>query len=258
MFLRSLLLKIETGQVLSEKQEKALAVKLMLIPSIFRSLIHVLLFIFFGFFILLGVLGGYDPLSDIVCFILGTLFLLILLYALIVPKRLRIKKYLQTVDKFYQTAFNGFDDFDLYYLGHHRNLSVKKLSSPKIYLLTDGHNFIFVDDYFKDTKYPMPRYLSNGNPIFLRVINEKKDYESMVNITLDEMDSFYLTEQQIPYTKPVSNGIFQNYFTYFFDQSPHMTDHCMVILTLKSGMVFRLSYHAYEAFLNHMPLKERI
>ena len=44
MFLRSLLLKIETGQVLSEKQEKSLAVKLMLAPSALRTLLYV-----FGF-----------------------------------------------------------------------------------------------------------------------------------------------------------------------------------------------------------------
>ena len=257
MFLKSLLLKIETGQVLSEKQEKALAVKLLLVPSILRTICHVLLVLIFGVFILLGILGGYGPFNDILSFIIAAVALLLLGYLVFIPKRLRIKKYLQAVDKFYQTAFAGLDDFDLYYLGQHRNLSIKKLSSSKIYLLTDGHNFVFIDDYFKDTTYPMPRYLSNGQPIFLRVIDEKKDTTNRVLITLDEIEHFYITDKNIPLTKPVANKAYQPYFTYFFDQTPHMTDTCIVVLTLRNNQVFRLSYDAYEAFVNQMPLKER-
>ncbi|MFA5719906.1 MAG: hypothetical protein WC939_02455 [Acholeplasmataceae bacterium] len=257
MFLKSLLLKIETGQVLSEKQEKALAVKLLLVPSLFRTLLHVLLVLTFGVFVLLGILGGYGPFNEVISFMIAIASLLFLGYLIFIPKRLRIKKYLQAVDKFYQTAFNGLDDFDLYYLGQHRNLSIKRLSSGKIYLLTDGHNFIFIDDYFKDTTYPMPRYLSNGQPIFLRIIDEKKDTTNRVLITLDEVENFYITDKNIPITRPVANKAFQNYFTYFFNQDPHMTDTCIVVLTLKNGQVFRLSYDAYEAFVNQMPLKEK-
>ncbi len=259
MFLRSLLLKIETGQVLSEKQEKSLAVKLMLAPSVLRTLLYVFLVLVFGAFILLAILGGYEELklNEIVSLIIAIIALLALVYLVFVPKRLRIKKYLDAVDKFYETAFSGLDNFDLYYLGQHRNLSVKRLSSGKIYLLTDGHNFLFVDDMFKDTKYPMPRYLSNGNPIYLRVIDEKKDKNNRVLITLDEIDHFYITDSNIPFKKPVLNKKYQNYFTYFFDQNPYMTDTCIVILTLHNKQVFRLSYDAYQAFLNEMPLKER-
>lgn len=257
MFLRSLLLKIETGQVLSEKQEKSLAVKLMLTPSVLRTLLYVLLVLVFGVFILIAILGGYEGLNEVVSFIIAIVALLVLGYLVFIPKRLRIKKYLEAVNKFYETTFSGLDSFDLYYLGQHRNLSVKRLSSGKIYLLTDGHNFLFVDDMFKDTKYPMPRYLSNGNPIYLRVIDEKKDKNNRVLITLDEIDHFYITDINIPLKKPVLNKKYQNYFTYFFDQDPYMTDTCIVILTLHNKQVFRLSYDAYEAFLNEMPLKER-
>ncbi|MGI6360494.1 MAG: hypothetical protein ACOX02_05615 [Acholeplasmatales bacterium] len=257
MFLRSLLLKIETGQVLSEKQEKSLAVKLMLTPSVLRTLLYVLLVLVFGVFILIAILGGYEGLNEVVSFIIAIVALLVLGYLVFIPKRLRIKKYLEAVNKFYETAFSGLDSFDLYYLGQHRNLSVKRLSSGKIYLLTDGHNFLFVDDMFKDTKYPMPRYLSNGNPIYLRVIDEKKDKNNRVLITLDEIEHFYITDINIPLKKPVLNKKYQNYFTYFFDQDPYMTDTCIVILTLHNKQVFRLSYDAYEAFLNEMPLKER-
>lgn len=257
MFLKSLLLKIETGQVLSEKQEKSLAKKLMLVPSIMRTLLHVFLVLVFGVFILLAILGGYGMFNEILSLIIAIIALLLLGYIVFIPKRIRIKKYLQAVDKFYQTAFSGLDDFDLYYLGQHRNLSIKRLSSGKIYLLTDGHNFIFIDDYFKDTEYPMPRYLSNGQPIFLRVIDEKKDTTNRVLITLDEINHYYITDKNIPIVKPVSNAMYQNYFTYFFDQDPHMTDTCIVVLTLNNNQVFRLSYDAYEAFKNQMPLKEK-
>lgn len=257
MFLRSLLLKIETGQVLSEKQEKSLAIKLMLAPSVLRTLLYVLLVLVFGVFILIAILGGYEELNEIVSLVIAIVALLALGYLIFVPKRLRIKKYLEAVDKFYETTFSGLDNFDLYYLGQHRNLSVKRLSSGKIYLLTDGHNFLFVDDMFKNTKYQMPRYLSNGNPIYLRVIDEKKDKNNRVLITLDEIDHFYITDMNIPLKKPVLNKKYQNYFTYFFDQEPYMTDTCIVILTLHNKQVFRLSYDAYEAFLNEMPLKER-
>jgi len=110
---------------------------------------------------------------------------------------------------------------------------------------------------FKDTKHPMPRYLSNGSPIYLRVIDEKKDKNNRVLITLDEIEHFYITDSNIPFKKPVLNKKYQNYFTYFFDQNLYMTDTCFVILTLHNKQVFRLSYDAYQVFLNEMPLKER-
>ena len=239
------------------KTRKVISVKLMLAPSLLRTLVYVFLVLVFGVFILLAILGGYKELNEVVSLIIAVLALLLFGYLVFIPKRLRIKKYLDAVDKFYETAFNGLDNFDLYYLGQHRNLSVKKLSSGKIYLLTDGHNFLFIDDMFKDTKHPMPRYLSNGSPIYLRVIDEKKDKNNRVLITLDEIEHFYITDSNIPFKKPVLNKKYQNYFTYFFDQNLYMTDTCFVILTLHNKQVFRLSYDAYQVFLNEMPLKER-
>ena len=258
MLFKGLLLKIETGQVLSEKQEKSLASKLMLIPSFGRTLVQLLLVLIIVIMAIVGILGGKEPLSEMVAFIISGVALVIFLYLLFFPKRRRITKYLVAVDRFYQTKFDGLDNFDLYYIGQHKNPHMKSLKAGKIYVLIDGYQFLFIDDYFKDTKYKMPSYLSNGRQdVYLRVIDAQKSDASRLIVTLDEIEYFYLPDKNIPHHKSVNNRKYETYFKNFFDQDIHMTDTCSVILRLTSGAVFRLSYDIYEGFQNAMPLKER-
>lgn len=258
MFLKSLLLKIETGQVLSERQEKSLAVKLMLAPSILRTLLHILLALSCVSLILIGILGGFKYFPSVVSYILAGVVALFFIYVLIFPKRRRINNYLKAVDKFYQVKFEGLDYFDLFYTGQHRNPHILSLKASKIYFLTDGYYYLFFDDYFKDTKYPLPSYLTTPkNTVYLRVIDEQKLGQQKVLIKLEDIESFYLTDQNIPVVKLPNNPKYHSYYNYFLDQNPRMTETCMVVLTMKSKAVFRLSYEIYEAFLEHMPHKEK-
>jgi len=258
MLFKGLLLKIETGQVLSEKQEKNLAAKLMLIPSFGRTMTHILLVLILILMIIVGILGGQEPISEVTAFIIAGVTFSVMMYLVLIPKRIRISKYLTAVDRFYQTKFGGLDRFDMYYIGQHKNPHMKSLKASKIYLLIDGYQFLFIDDYFKDTKYKMPNYLSNGKQdVYLRVIDPQKRDDSRFMVVLDDIDYFYLPDKNIPHDKSVNNRKYETYFKNFFDQDPHMNENCSVILKLTNGSVFRLSYDIYEGFQHAMPLKER-
>lgn len=256
MLLRGLLLKIETGQPLTEKQEKKLASRLYLIPSFGRTLMNLL----FGVLILVLLLMAYtETFEDIrSAYIYLTAFVVFMTYIYfnIAPKRQNIMRYLQAIEKFYETKFQGLDHFDLYYIGQHKSPHVRSLRASKIYLLSDGYHVLFIDDYFKDTSYKMPSYLSNGQDIFLRVIDKEKNDQSRIMLDVSMIENFRLSNEDYPVDKKVKIKKYETYFKHFLDQNQYMSDRHYVTLKLTNGTVFRLSYKAYDCFKKTVPLKE--
>lgn len=256
MLLKTLLLKIETGQPLSEKQEKSLATKLGLNKSISKTTFRTL---FFFLLVISSIVVSFSIEMmeiKIVLYIIIIVLFLLEVFLILFPKTRKLNKYFEAVDVFYKTAFKDFENFDLYYLGQHKNPHVKVLRSKKIYLLTDGYYFVFIEDYFKDTKYKMPFFYSRGESINLRVIDEKSLNNDIMVIKLEDIESFNLIGQELILNNKISKN-FKEYFDYFFDQNKYMTEKDLTLLTMKNGLVMRLSYTAYSAFKKHMPYKEK-
>ena len=155
MLLKRLLLKIETGQILTKKQEKSLANKLYLITPLSRMITYTLMGILMLVLLIIGFSGGHYPVYDWLAFLLVGLLILVFLFLLIVPKHVNIKKYLSSVEKFYKTKLKDYENYEVLYVGQHVNPHIRVLRSPKIYILTDGYHFLFINDYFKDTEYPL-------------------------------------------------------------------------------------------------------
>ncbi|MDY0346125.1 MAG: hypothetical protein RBQ70_00520 [Acholeplasma sp.] len=257
MTLSSLLSKIETGQVLSEKQEKQLAKKLWLIPSFFRSTFYVLLILLALLFILIGITDSLNPTPAVVSYGVSVALLLLLLYTIFIPKKKRLIDYFDAVDNFYETKFKGLEHYDLYYIGQHKSPHVRALRSTKIYLLSNHQQLLFIDDYFKDTTYPLGKELSVTKPVFLRVIDQSKTDQSRVTIEISEIDYFHLSSKNLPINKKPRQKQFHKMFAYFLDQDPHMDEYNYITLKLYNGAVFRISYDAYPALKNAIPLKEK-
>ncbi|PKK87757.1 MAG: hypothetical protein CVV63_00025 [Tenericutes bacterium HGW-Tenericutes-8] len=257
MTLNSLLSKIETGQVLSDKHEKQLAKKLWLIPSFFRSTFYVVLILAALLFILIGITDSLNPTPAVVSYLISIGLVLLLVYTIFVPRMNRLALYFEAVDNFYETKFKGLEHYDLYYIGQHKSPHVRALRSTKIYLLSNHQQFLFIDDYFKDTIYPLGKNLAVSKPVFLRVIDQTKTDQSRVSIEISEIDYFHLSSKTIPINKKPLNKKFHKMFTYFLDQDPHMDEYNFITLKLYNGAVFRISYDAYPALKNAIPLKEK-
>ncbi len=256
MLLKRILLKIETGQVLTEKQQKALASKLYLVTPFKRTLLYTIIGIFLMFFLIVGFVGGFPPIESWFAFLMVVVLGLFLLYYAFVPGYLNIKKYFVAIDKFYQNKFKQYEHFDLAYIGQHVNPHIKPLRSPKIYLLTDGYHFLFVNDYFKDTSYLLPNYIAKGHKVYLRVLNDKITDNYRMMVRLPDIEHYYLVEQKE--AKEEKQRVVDTvYFNHFLDQDPKMKE-TYVVLKMRGGVIFRLSYEAYPIFLETMPLKELI
>lgn len=257
MLLNNLLLKIETGQELTESHEKRLAKYLMLVPSIFRLFIYVVFSVMAILLIYVGIIGGYDPISAELAYIVAAVLIVLMILMMVLPRFLRIKKYLETVEKFYQTKFANYEQFDLYYIDQHVSPHIRPLSTPKIYLLTDGYHYLFISDPFKDTIYQMPRiFSSNKNPAYLRVINKEVYEDSQIMVRLEDIENFYITNKNLPSATAIKETKQQNYINYFFDQTPRYDSKSIVVLKLKSGVILRLSNEIYQVFKDLMPHKE--
>lgn len=257
MTLNSLLLKIETGQPLGESHEKKLAKKLWLVPSFSRTVLHVVLVLLAFLMVLLGVTDSLKPLPSIVSYLISVVLIGLLIYVLFVPRSIRLSKYFSAVDTFYETKFAGLEHFDLYYIGQHKSPHVKALRSSKIYLLSNHQQLIFIDDYFKDTEYKLPKVYGNGSEIFLRVLDPTKNDQSRLSISISEIDYFHLSSDDIVPTKKPRNKKYIPIFQTFLDQDPRMDDYHFITLKLLNGAVFRISYDAYSALKNAIPLRER-
>lgn len=258
MLLSSLLLKIETGQELTKSQEKRLAKYLMLTPSLLRMFVYVVFLVSAVLLIYVGYIGGYDPVGAEVAYIGAAILIILVLAIMILPRIFRIKKYLETINKFYETKFNDYEDFDLYYIDQHVSPYIKPLSTKKLYLLTDGYHFLFISDPFKDTIYKMPKLLSSKKSIsYLRVINKEVNQQSQLMIRLEDVENFYISSDNFPDIKEEKPTKGYKYIKYFFDQTSHYIDNCIVVLKLKSGVILRLSHEIYPVFENLMPHKKR-
>ncbi len=259
MWFKSLLLKIETGQELSKKQVKRLARMLMIVPSVLRSFVYAILFVAFLLFLFLGITGGKEPISASLGYVIAGTILVVFIMLITIPRRRKIKKYLESVEKFFQTRFKGYDDFDLYYIGQHVNPHIRPLKTPKIYLLSDGYHFLFVSDPFINTSYKMPKYLSfSKKDNFLKVIN-KDVYESdQIMVRLEEVETFYLSSSKMPECEEVKRNKAYKYYNLFFDNDQKFVESCIVLLKLKGGVILRLSHEIYPVFLNLMGHKERV
>lgn len=257
MRFKPLLLKIETGQVLTEKQEKDLAIKLGLYKSYLKIALDVVIFSLIFGLVLYGIFAEIEVINKIVLFVAAIILTVLVVYDKLILRYQRMFKYLDAVDIFYKVAFKEFENFDLYYIGQHKNPHVKTLRTKKIYLLTDGYYFVFVEDYFKDTKYKLPKIFTKNETLFLRTIDENSINTEIMIITLDDIDSFYLTEKPLKSDLVNQSKKFEEYYFNFFDQNKYMTDKSLTILSMKNGLTMRLSYSIYDAFLEHMPHKER-
>lgn len=257
MRFKPLLLKIETGQVLTEKQEKDLASKLGLYKTYFKIAVDVIVFFLLIGITLYAVFTDMGILNKIGLFLVAVIILVLIVYEKFVLKYKRMFKYLDSVNKFYNIAFKEFENFDLYYIGQHKNPHVKTLRTKKIYLLTDGYYFVFVEDYFKDTKYKLPKVFAKKEDIYLRTIDENSINTEIMIIKLDDIDSFYLTETPLKNEETKTIKKFEEYYNNFFDQNKYMTDKSLTVLTMKNGLIMRLSHTAYDAFTKHIPHKER-
>lgn len=258
MLFNSLLLKIETGQELTKSQEKRLAKYLMLTPSFLRMIFYVVFFVSAVLLFYIGYIGGYEPISREIAFIGGALFIILILILMVIPRIFRIKKYLLTVDKFYEARFAFYEKFDLYYIDQHVSPYIKPLNTKKIYLLTDGYHFLFVSDPFNDTVYKMPRYLwANKEISYLRVINKDVNEYSQIMVRLDDIERFYISSNNFPEQKKLKETKSFKYIKYFFNQKSNYNESCIVVLKLKSGVILRLSHEVYPLFQNLMAHKEK-
>lgn len=259
MWFRRLLLKIETGQELTKSQTKTIAKKLLLIPSFLRMTFYVLFSLFIFLLLFVGFDGGRDPLSAELSFILAAVLIAIMILMMVIPRFFRIKKYLQAIEKYYETKFNSYDHFDLYYIDQHVNPHIRPLMTPKIYLLTDGYHFMFMADPFINTEFKMPKYLaSNKNPSYLRVINSNVDEDSQIMVRLEDIEHFYLSSSKLPEIEQVKQTNSYKYIKYFFDQESKYNEKYIVVLKMKGGLIFRLSHEVYPVFVDLIGHKERI
>lgn len=257
MRFKPLLLKIENGQVLSEKQEKDLAKKLGLYNSYLKTAYNFILSFVAFFLFLYAIFSELKTINKAGLIIAAIILEVISIYGKYILRYQRMFKYLDSVDKFYNVAFKQFENYDLYYIGQHKNPHVKTLRTKKIYMLTDGYHFIFVEDYFKDTKFKLPKIIFGKEELFLRTIDENSINTEIMIITLDDIDSFYLTEKPLKKETPKVNKKFIEYYDNFFDQNKYMTDKSLTIFSMKNGLTMRLSYTIYDAFVKHIPHKER-
>lgn len=259
MWFKSLLLKIETGQELNKKQIKRLASRLTLIPSVLRTIIYAILTVAFFLLIFIGIDGGREPLSSITAYILAGVLILVAILIIALPRRIRIKKYLDAVEKYFETRFKGYDVFDLYYIGQHVNPHIRPLKTPKIYLLADGYHFLFVSDPFINTTYKMPKYLSfNKRDSFLKVINKDVSENDQIMVRLEEVETFYLSSSRQPNCEEIKTNNAYKYYNMFFDNDQKFVESCIVLLKLKGGVIFRLSHEVYPIFKDLMGHKERV
>lgn len=254
MLFKRLLLKIETGQVLTKKQEKSLINKLHLTRPFSRSLLYVVIFSISLVFLVIGFTGGQAPLTSWVAYLIFALLVLLLVYLVFIPKHLNIKKYFNAVEKFYEIKFKNYSNYDILYIGQHVNPHIKPLRSQKIYLLTDGFHYLFVNDYFTNTEYLLPKYLTNGNKAYLRILNEKITDNYRMMVRLPDIEHFYVVKQEKNSSEEVKECD-ASYYKFFLDQTTKM-DEDYVVLKMKGGIIFRLSYDVYDLFMEHMPLKE--
>lgn len=257
MTLNSLLFKIETGQTLNEKQERQLAKKLLLVPAFMRTFSYVVAILAAVLFVLIGLTNSLDNVPPFVSYLISALLILSVIYALVIPKTRRLDKYFKAVDAFYETKFKGLEDYDLYYIGQHKSPHVRALRSTKIYLLSNHQQLLFIDDYFKDTSYLLGKQFNILKPANLRVIDSTKTDQSRVSIEISEIDYFHLSSKTVPVKKVPRLKKYQKAFTYFIDQDPHMDEYNFITLKLYNGAVFRISYDAYDALKNAIPLKEK-
>lgn len=257
MTFSSMLFKIETGQPLNDKSIEKLAKKMYLAPSTARSFLYTLWLLTILLFLALAAVDGLKPVPPLVVYVFAVGLLIGLILYATLPKYIRIHQYLNAVDTFYETKFSGLDHYDLYYIGQHRSPHVRTLKSNKIYLLTDGHHLLFIDDYFKDTKYQLPRIFSADKPVNLRVIDAEKNDQSRVLIDISEVEHYVSSKRDLPLNKKPLNPKYQRIFETFLDQDPHMDEQYFVTLKLYNGAVFRLGYDAYKALKFAIPLKDK-
>lgn len=258
MLLNRLLLKIETGQELTVQQEKRLAKNLGVRTSLIKTFFYVILTVTAILLLYVGIIGGYDPIGKELAYILAFAIVVLLIVLIVVPKIIRINKYLLAVDSYFKTRFNKYNHFDLYYIDQKINPHVRPLITKKLYLLTDGYHFLFVSDPFKDTIYKMPKYLTlNKKNSYLRIINKDVNENSQIMVRLEDVENFYLSSKNFPEEKEVKQTKLEKYSQYFFDQTSNYIDTCIVILKLKSGIIMRLSHEVYPVFKNLMPHKEK-
>jgi len=257
MTFSSILFKIETGQPLSDKALDKLAKKMYLAPSSSRTFLYTLWILVIMVLLALAAVDGLSPLSPITVYVIAIVLLIGLMLYAFLPKYARIQQYFKAVETFYETKFSGLDDYDLYYIGQHRSPHVRTLKSNKIYLLTDGHHLLFIDDYFKDTKYPLPRMFGVEKPVFLRVIDADKNDQSRVLIDISEVEHYLSSKREVPFNKKPMNPKYHRIFETFLDQDPHMDEQYFVTLKLYNGAVFRLGYDSYKALKFAIPLKDK-
>lgn len=258
MWFNNLLLKIETGQELTKSQEKRLAKHLMLAPSVMRIFVYVVFSLSALLFLYVGFIGGYSIITLEISLIIAVLLILLIVLFLTVPKHFRIKRYLQTVNKFYETKFFEYDNLDLYYIDQHISPYVKPLTTKKIYLLTDGYHFLFVSDPFKNTTYKMPKRFSYfKDRSYLRVINSKVGDYSQIMVRLEDIEHFYISSLNFPEEKELKKNKNYSAIKYFFNQTPNYVENCIVVLKLKSGVILRLSHETYPIFKNLIQHKEK-
>lgn len=258
MLFKRILLKIETGQELTEKQTKNLARKLMLIPSFLRIAVYMILIFLASLFLLIAFRGGYEQISAEISYIVFAVLVVGLILLITIPKKRRIKKYLESIEKFYETKFYNYDNLDLYYIDQHISPHIRPLKTSKLYLLTDGYHFLFASDPFMATQYKMPKSLSfTKKSTYLKVINSKITENDQLMIRLDDIDSFYLSSLNFPEDENYKKTKSYNYIKYFLDQTSYYNERCIVMLKLKNGAVLRLSHKVYPVFLNLMEHKDR-
>lgn len=259
MWFRSLLLKIETGQELTKSQTKRLAKKLMLAPSFLRTTTYVLCSLFAVLFAFVGYDGGRDPLSAELSYIIAASLIVLMILMMVIPRLFRIKKYLNAVEKFFETKFYSYDDFDLYYIDQHVNPHIRLLNTPKIYLLTDGYHFVFMSDPFINTEFKMPRsFTINKNPSYLRVINSNVDEDSKIIVRLEDVEHFYISSSTLPKIEPIKESKTTKYVENFFDQESKYNEKSIVVLKMRGGLILRLSHEIYPVLVNLMAHKERV
>lgn len=257
MTFNSMLFKIETGQTLSDKAVDKLAKKLYLAPSSFRSFLYTLWILSVVVLLALAAVDGIQGLPPWITYVIAIALFVGFIYYAFVPKYTRINQYFKAVNTFYETKFSGLDDYDLYYIGQHRSPHVRTLRSNKIYLLTDGHHLLFIDDYFKDTKYILPRMMGVDKPVYLRVIDPDKNDQSRVLIDISEVEHYVASKREFPLKKKPLNAKYHRIFDTFLDQDPHMDEQFFLTLKLFSGAVFRLGTDAYKPLKFAIPLKDK-
>ncbi len=260
--LKKLLEELRVGTNLNTRQQNILARKLGLVSNPMRIIVNLILF-FLGL-VIIFVSFGYNPViegKNSYVFLVGVLIISFTIFQMTTKNNYKkILDYYDALNAYLEMAFIQYKTYEVQYVKCIPTLN-NSLKSDKIFLLSDGYNFIIYDDFFKETSYVLPKAFWVNGPARLLEFNSNTIDEKPVVFTFDDIKSFRLVgnkHETLVYnsrkllSKKINSRIEDNILA--LDQKPMENDY--VIFTLNCGIVYKLSVEVYDWLVELLPLKE--